>query len=491
MIDSPLLWTTFEQAARSHPDRPAFVDGPASVCYSELHERAVAYGARLPGAGLVAVPASDPVETLAWMFGALGAGATVVAIAPEGPDRDAQLRCLRPDVLVTGAGEYEQFERDDGPARSLPPGVIVCTAGTTGDPKAVVHSHATLGQAVRRLQCFRLESAGTTARVPADEHELAEDLLDAAAAPALGLRYAATVPLTTMAGLTVALQALLAGECLLLPSPSEPDRLLATIATSGVTNVSLTPLLARLLLRAARQPSAPRPDALLFVGIGGGPVAPELAEQLERAIGCVVAIGYGMTEAGGALTMGRISDPPAVRHRTAGRALPGVELVLDPLTQELSVHCPSIAIGYLSEVGGLTPLDRDPWATGDLACVGPDSAIVLCGRADSLILRAGRNIDPVRIERALEAHPAVARAAAFGVVNPVVAGEQDVWSVVVLEHTVDESELRTHCNRMLGASLTPRRVIPVDALPLTADGAVRRRGLAQLLCHSTANTRPT
>ena len=140
----------------------------------------------------------------------------------------------------------------------------------------------------------------------------------------------------------------------------------------------------------------------------------------------------------------------------------------------------STAVGYVTLDHTLEPIARGPFRTGDLARSRPDGTIELCGRVDALILRGGRNIDPVRIERALEGHPAVRRAAAFGVSNRLVAGEQDIWTVVVLDHSASEPELRAHCSRSLGASLTPRRVITVDALPLTADGSVRRHELLRL-----------
>jgi fatty-acyl-CoA synthase len=511
--DDLLLGLAFDRAARSHPDAAAFVDGAASVTYAQLHARAEAHARHLrtalagtdlaerdhPGAGdcaVVALVAVDPLSTLEWLFGALRVGVAVVPITPAGPDRYAQLRMLRPDITVSCVPDarIDRAERTETHASGLAPigahrlpaglppaGVIVCTAGTTGAPKAVVHTHASLGHAVRRLQLFREESIGNAVgRVPADEHELRDDLLDAAAAPALGLRYATTLPLTTMGGLTVAFQALLAGESLVLPSTADPRTLIDAVAIAGVTNLSLTPFVAQLVARAAKtRPGAPR-SSLLFVGIGGGPVVRELPADLEAAIGCPVAVGYGTTESGGAITMGRISDPADVRHHTVGRPLPGIELSADPETHALVLKCASNALGFITETRAFTELDRDAGPTGDLGRLRPDGALELCGRRDALILRGGRNIDPVRVERTLEAHPAVQRAAAFGVANPSVSGEQDIWAVVVLDRAVDEAELRSHCNRELGASLTPLRVTAVDALPLTADGAVRRPGLADL-----------
>ena len=382
------------------------------------------------------------------MLGALSEAVSVAPIAATGPDRVEQISILRPDLVMTCADGAATLDRGastpatvhEQPMREqLPPGMIVCTAGTTGKPKAVVHSHETLGHAVRRLQLFRLESMGTTGRVPGDADALADDLLDAATAPALGLRYATTLPLTSMAGLTVALQALLAGECLVMRPMSEPTALLETLRADSVTNISLTPLLAQLVLRAARKQRQRPLDQLLLVGIGGGPVAPNLPEDLETAIGCPVAVGYGTTEAGGALTMGRLSDAAAVRHRTVGRPLPGVEIHIDPDSHELAVSCASTAVGYLADGADWPRSIAIPARTGDRARLRHDGAVELHGRVDALILRGGRNIDPARIERSLEQHPAVRRAAAFGVSNRLVAGEQDIWTVVELDHAVDEA----------------------------------------------------
>ena len=113
-------------------------------------------------------------------------------------------------------------------------------------------------------------------------------------------------------------------------------------------------------------------------------------------------------------TLSRVSSSPSTPDRTSSRfAAP----------RSRSVMCRSTASS--------TAIDRGTWRTGDLASIRPDGALELDGRADALILRGGRNIDPVRIEHALEDHPAVRRAAVFGVPNRAIAGEQDIWAVVV------------------------------------------------------------
>src|ERR1700722_14439631 len=164
-----LLWLAFDESARSHPNAVAFLDGADSITYEQLHGRARMHADRLHDAlkntdvrtgddpAVVALVAVDDRATLEWMFGALSLGACVVLVTPSDPDRDAQLRLLGPDVTIScvHGARVEMHARRARP-EPLPAGVTVCTAGTTGSPKAVIHTHTTLGHAIRRLQLFRL-----------------------------------------------------------------------------------------------------------------------------------------------------------------------------------------------------------------------------------------------------------------------------------------------------------------------------------------------
>src|SRR5258708_23479086 len=109
--------------------------------------------------------------------------------------------------------------------------------------------------------------------------------------------------------------------------------------------------------------------------------------------------------------MVKFSYPPVCGHGTAGRALPGDDLAVDPDTQELLVRCASIAPGYVSALGELVDFAPGTYATGDLGFLRSDGALQLGGRTDALILRGGRNIDPARIDHTLEHHPALRPAA--------------------------------------------------------------------------------
>jgi fatty-acyl-CoA synthase len=72
---------------------------------------------------------------------------------------------------------------------------------------------------------------------------------------------------------------------------------------------------------------------------------------------------------------------------------------------ELLVRSPSLASGYVNEPGATAKRFRDgSLRTGDLGFVA-EGQLYVAGRADDIIVVAGQNVDAVRLERALAAHP--------------------------------------------------------------------------------------
>ncbi|MDZ4826011.1 MAG: long-chain fatty acid--CoA ligase [Actinomycetota bacterium] len=483
-MGSLLLWDTFDAATASHPERTAIRAGTHDITFRDLAAHVVAAAAALGDAGVargarVVLLAYDEPTTLAWLFAAFRQGASVAVMMPASSETAAQLALLDPTVVVAcraGDDRIVHFGGAHGPA--LPPGLVVFTAGTTGLAKGVVHTHETLGASVRILQLLRVEAMFGVAGGTVDETKLATDLGVVARSVPLGLVYGTTMPLTTIAGITVALQALLAGDQLVPLAPARPVRLLRSVHDDALTNVSLYPLLAQRLVRELHAHPIDTPANLMFVGIGGGPVPESVAAALEASLGCAVAVGYGATEAGGAITMGRITDHASTRHGTIGTPLPGIEVTIDSESSELLVRTPARCVGCIDAVGVTPPVEHDGWyRTGDLARTAPGGAYTVHGRVDALIRRGGRRIDPVSVEHALERHPDVDQAAVFAVASRAVAGEDDVWSLVVARGPLEEGGVRRHCSELLGPEATPRRVIVVPSLPRTADGSVRRHQL--------------
>jgi fatty-acyl-CoA synthase len=97
----------------------------------------------------------------------------------------------------------------------------------------------------------------------------------------------------------------------------------------------------------------------------------------------------------------------------------------------------------------------------------------LQGRAKDLIIRGGHNIDPLVIEAALIAHPAVLYAAAVGEPD-CEKGELPVAYVQLRPGaSATEPELLMHCRREISErAAVPRAVRVIDVMPLTAVGKI-------------------
>jgi len=198
--------------------------------------------------------------------------------------------------------------------------------------------------------------------------------------------------------------------------------------------------------------------------------------------------GYGLTEATCASAR---SFPDHPRPGSAGQRLPYQQLKTVRIDDDGNWHeLPPGEIGTLA-VGGPTVFPGyvtgrdargfvlngngklvDGWLdTGDLAWIDDDGFVHLCGRAKDLIIRGGHNIDPAMIEDALLAHPDVTGVAAVG--RPDVhAGEVPVAYVTLRPDAVETPEtLRQWAvEHVAESAATPRAVIVIDTIPVTAVG---------------------
>jgi fatty-acyl-CoA synthase len=124
----------------------------------------------------------------------------------------------------------------------------------------------------------------------------------------------------------------------------------------------------------------------------------------------------------------------------------------------------------------------DGWLiSGDLGHVDGDGRIFITGRAKDLIIRGGHNIDPAMIEEIAATHPAVQMAAAVGEPDAY-AGELPLLFAVLKpgakageRELVDFLAARIHERPAL-----PKRVVFLDAMPVTAVGKIYKPALRRL-----------
>jgi long-chain acyl-CoA synthetase len=140
----------------------------------------------------------------------------------------------------------------------------------------------------------------------------------------------------------------------------------------------------------------------LFVG---GAFTEPATLQFFYDLGIAVANGYGLTEAGTAITL---NDFKPFRPDTVGRPLPGMEVrIVEPAPDgigEVAVRSKTLMSQYLDEPELTAETLRDGWLyTGDLGRLDSSGHLQLFGRKKNMIVTAGgKNIYPEDIENAFE-----------------------------------------------------------------------------------------
>jgi nonribosomal peptide synthetase DhbF len=119
--------------------------------------------------------------------------------------------------------------------------------------------------------------------------------------------------------------------------------------------------------------------------------------------------------------------------------------------------------------------DERMYRTGDLARVGRDGAIIHVGRADDQVKIRGFRVELAVVEAALAGHPGVDQVVV--VATDVDLDAKRLVAYVVSKSAVDVDSVRAHASRTLPDYMVPSAVVPLDVLPLTANGKVDRKAL--------------
>ncbi|MGD0920822.1 MAG: AMP-binding protein [Terriglobia bacterium] len=159
--------------------------------------------------------------------------------------------------------------------------------------------------------------------------------------------------------------------------------------------------LSRLLLRQVHQAFGGELRALF----GGGAFMEPSTLQFFYDLGIPVANGYGLTEAGTAITL---NDFKPFRADTVGKPLPGMELkIVDPDAEgvgEVAVRSKTVMSHYLDDSELTRETIQDGWLlTGDLGRLDAAGHLHLYGRVKNMIVtEGGKNVYPEDIENSFE-----------------------------------------------------------------------------------------
>jgi long-chain acyl-CoA synthetase len=471
-------------AVRTGADDWSFrgLDGLANAFARHLAARGVGPGAR------VAVMTSNRPEFVAAVHGISKVGAAVVLLSPAwkatevdhaldvtaGPRHavaDGVAASLLADRLgadgVTDLDDPAATEAAFGHSRARPgaeaattdEAILVFSSGTTGFPKAVRHTHASIGRAT--------------------SHWCA----------ALGLgpddRFQVATPPSHILGLLNLLAAAEAGAAVRLHQRFDLDEILHRIASDRMT---LEMAVAPIALALANHPHLEDYDlsSLRYIMWGATPVTESVANAVTERTGVRWLPAYGASELP-VIAANPVGDPAAWRLDSAGLPPADVELRVADLDSgkalepgevgEIQARSPSVMAGYLPDEATADAFVDGWYRTGDVGWLEPEGWVHLTDRSKEMMKVNGFQVAPAEVEAVLHGHPAVVDCAVFGIPDER-AGEVPVAAVQVdAGHPVDESELRRLVADTLATYKQLRHVVLVDAIPRLPSGKVLRRTL--------------
>jgi len=152
-----------------------------------------------------------------------------------------------------------------------------------------------------------------------------------------------------------------------------------------------------------------------WLGSGGAPLAPEIAEFFT-AMGMPVIQAWGMTETTAPATQIPVEE---IRYDVVGRPLPGVDVAITD-SGEIVVRGPNVFPGYFKNPEATADTLRNGWChTGDMGSFDDEGFLHITGRIKELIITSGgKNIAPLNLEFLLTSIPLVNQAVVVGDARP-------------------------------------------------------------------------
>jgi long-chain acyl-CoA synthetase len=454
-----------EERRFSLPQLDALVDGWAAI----LAKNGVTAGQR------IAVMASNRPEFLAVVLAIWRLAATAVLLSPAWK-RDEVDHALALTAPAHAVGEHpvlaglmpmlhldEPIAPGEPLAGSPPPradAVLVFSSGTTGLPKAVRHTHASLDEAVRHWR----------AALQLTQRD----------------RIQVATPPSHILGLLNILTALRTGCWVRLHPRFDVDRVLQHIENDRITvEMAVAPI----ALAIASHPNLESYDlsSLRYIMWGATPVRAHVAETVTRRTGVGWVPAYGTTE------LPVIASNPIVGARldTVGRPVPGVELrVVSPDTGEpvrpgergeIQARSASLMAGYVPAEATGEAICDGWYRTGDVGCIDGGGWLRITDRLKEMIKVRGFQVAPAEIETVLHGHPAVKDCAVFGI--PDATDGEAVVAAVATSAPFDSdavaTELVARVDEKLASYKHLSRVVFVPEIPRLPSGKVLRRVLKE------------
>lgn len=488
------------QAERT-PNQAAIAFGDDELTYRELDRRANQLARHLAALGVgpdvpVGIYLQRSIDMVVAMLGVLKAGGAYVPLDPAYPSarvalvvEDAHLGLIVTEERIRKAlpetaakvisldGNAKTIHAQDASPVACAAGesnlaYVIYTSGSTGKPKGVMVEHRNVVNFFAGMDRIIGVEPGTWLAVTSISFDIS----------VLELLWTLT-----------------RGFKVVIHPEGNSDKIAGEIIGRFVTNLQLTPSLLRALVS---DPQSLRALGMLKkIFVGGEALPPALVSALRESFSGELYNMYGPTETAIWSTVHRVEEQRA--SIPIGKPIANTQVyVLDSRMQPV----PQGALGQLW-IGGegvvrgywkrpeLTAerFVRDPfreggrmYRTGDVARFLPDGNLDYVGRADFQVKIRGFRIELGEIEATLEQQPGVAQAV-------VVAREDRGGDKLLVSYFVPKAgekvkadALRAALEAALPNYMVPSHFIPLEKLPLTANGKIDRNALPALANQAAA-----
>jgi amino acid adenylation domain-containing protein len=494
------LHTTFERQSATRPAATAVIAGGARHSFADIDSRAnrLAHHVVTRGVGPgtpVAVYLPMGVDYVVSVLAVLKAGGAFVPVDPQYPPSRvafilddvaapvvitttalaAGLAPARATVVELDGADRQAVARC--PASSPHTAVgpvdlcyIIYTSGSTGSPKGVVLRHAGVANNLDDLRTRFAVGPG--------------DAVLALSSPSFDMSVYEILGVPGSGGAVV------------LPEPElarDPAHWVELVKDHAVTVWNSAPALLDLFLTEVEQSADPPPKTLRLALLGGDWVPVSMPDRLRALVPELefVSLG-GATEASIHSIVYPVGEvDPEWTSIPYGRPMANQEAyILDDRLELLPIGVPGelhlggvgLAVGYLNRPE-LTAEKFVEWRgrrlyrTGDLARWRQDGVLQLLGRRDLMFKVNGLRVEPGEIEWVLRGHPAITDAVVAARTDSV--GDRGLVGYVLSSSAVPIPELRSLVSAVLPSYMVPSTFVVLDRFPLSPNGKVDRKALAQ------------
>lgn len=488
------------RTARRVPDKTAIIDGDFRITYRQFDQLTNQFANYLKSLGLekgdaVATIAINSTAHLIAIFGTQKAGLIWVPINPgltideqlyilEEVDAQlivADLPIVKPHlerlsdypILYTANFGQNEIPTVLDTIQNQPPtelevdikdrdvAQIMFTSGTTGKPKGVMISHLSVYMA----------SLSNIIETRYFDDNVATILM----------------PMFHCAQHTFIVSLFNIGSTGVIFQKFDPIHFMETVEKEKISFVFLLPMMYRAFIH---HPEREKYD-LSSIKTCVYAMAPMDRPTLEKGIelGFDFMLGSGQTE----IYPGTVFFKPEDQLRKVGSYWGNTAIVNDTAIMdddgnllpqgevgEIVHRGPNVMIGYLNNEEETREARKYDWHhTGDLGYIDEDGLLVFVDRKKDIIKTGGENVASVRIESILLAHEKIANVGVVGL--PHERWSEAVTAFVQLKpgFEAEEEEILEYCKANMNKFEVPKKIVILEALPLTTTGKVKKHVLRE------------